>query len=93
MSRISVAGNVIFKDGGAILEIRPQPHPDAPEPAVRPDISEVLQEIQEGKVDIHPSRRPLLRADVNVIFANIQRSLKLKVGASGGWSSAGEGLG
>ena len=96
-----VSGVLKWGPGGvANLQLRPEAQPVPVVPAVpiivqqqpglqvlqAPSADEVVTMIGVKGWNVHPSRRPLVKSDVQISISNIQRQLSLVVGGQGGWS-------
>ena len=97
MAGMLVSGVVSIEDGAAHLRLVPT-NPTTPPPATptatrvpwptsntRND-EEIYEAIKDGKAAIHSTREPMTKKELQVSMNNIQRGLKLKGGAGGGWS-------
>ena len=83
---MDVRGKAILKDGRKIvLELEPGV---APQPSTTPPHPDALvQEIADGKLLVHPSKAQITVRRIQMQICNIQRGLRLLIGAEGQWSN------
>jgi hypothetical protein len=88
---MQVQGVVRFRpDGSARLDLVPgggqaQPAPERLYP-VPPTPQQVLDQIRDGVVAVHPTRNNVKKSEVQVMMSNTQRALGLTPGPQGEWS-------
>lgn len=83
---MDVRGKALLKDGRKIvLELEPGV---APQPSTSPPHPDALvQEIADGKLLVHPSKAQISVRRIQMQICNIQRGLRLLIGAEGQWSN------
>ena len=53
----------------------------------RPTTTEIMQNISDGRINLHVSRHPLKAPETTTLMTNIQKGLGLKWGRNGTWNA------
>jgi len=85
MAFFSVVGKVKLNRRSATLTLQiPQEEPELK--IYRPKSDALMEDIQEGKIQVLPSRQPIYKKKLSIAMNNVQRMLLLKGGAEGEWN-------
>ena len=85
MAFFSVAGKVELNGRSATLTL-PLPQEEPERKIYRPKSDALMEDIQEGKIQVLPSRQPIYKKKLSIAMNNVQRMLLLKGGAEGEWN-------
>ena len=85
MAFFSVVGKVKLNRRSATLTLQiPQEEPELK--IYRPKSDALMEGIEAGKIQVHPSRQPIDKKKLSSAMNNVQRMLLLKGGAEGEWN-------